>query len=34
LFGITEFVAKNNKYPEAGDKETCLALAKALMEKN
>ena len=34
LFGITEFVAKNNKYPETGDKETCLGLAKAFMEKN
>ena len=34
LFGITEFVSANNKYPEAGDKDTCLALAKAFMEKN
>lgn len=34
LFGITEFVAKNNKYPETSDKDTCLALAKAFMEKN
>jgi len=34
LFGITEFVAANNKYPEAGDKDACLALAKAFMEKN
>jgi len=34
LFGITEFVAANNKYPETGDKDACLALAKALMEKN
>lgn len=34
MFGISEFVAKNNKYPESGDKDTCLALAKAFMEKN
>jgi ubiquitin-activating enzyme E1 len=34
LFGITEFDAANNKYPETADKDACLALAKAFMEKN
>lgn len=34
MFGIIEFLAANNRYPEAGDRDTCLSLAKAFMEKN
>ena len=34
MFGICEFLRTNNKYPGSGDKDSCLALAKAFMEAN
>lgn len=32
LFGITEFVKANGKYPESGDVAQCLELANAKMK--
>jgi hypothetical protein len=32
LFGITEYVKANGKYPESGDVAQCLELANAKMK--
>jgi len=34
LYGICQFLKYNNKYPESGDKDACLGLAKECMEVN